>query len=163
SAISSRKQATRSSALLMSRSIWARTRCSSPAANDHSCRAMSPSRSASATRALRLTSRTTQFSIASAENWCASPDSRPDMSPGKVEAADLARTVVENLVGAHRAADDLVDIVGRLVLAVDLGIAGKRHRRSHELDLSDEAQGCDGGAGCLGKTRRGPLEGSTLD
>ena len=63
----------------------------------------------------------------------------------QVERADLAAAVVEDLVGAHRAADDLVDVIGRLVLAVDLGVAGERHRRAHQLDRAGESAGCSDG------------------
>src|SRR5262245_77982 len=38
---------------------------------------------------------------------------------GQMEGADLAAAVGEQLVGAHRAANHLVDIVGLLILAVD--------------------------------------------
>src|SRR5262245_5660510 len=38
---------------------------------------------------------------------------------GQVEGTDLAAAVGEQLVGAHRAADHLIDIFGRLILAVD--------------------------------------------
>ncbi|MHC2929281.1 hypothetical protein ACVJA9_004078 [Bradyrhizobium diazoefficiens] len=39
---------------------------------------------------------------------------------GKMEGADLAAAVGEKLVAAHGPGDDLVDIFGRLVLAIDL-------------------------------------------
>jgi hypothetical protein len=56
----------------------------------------------------------------------------------KIEGTDLAPTVVENFVGSHRAADNLVDIVRRLVLPVDLGVAQEPHWRSHQIQLIDE-------------------------
>src|SRR5256886_5312490 len=45
--------------------------------------------------------------------------------------------------GAHGATDDLVEVIGGLVLPIDLGIGGKRHARPHELDR----------AGLVGGTR----------
>src|SRR5262249_49939436 len=59
-----------------------------------------------------------------------------------MEGSDLTAPVHQHLVGAHRPADDLVEVIGGLVLAVDLGIGGKRHARTHELD----------GAGLQGST-----------
>src|SRR2546430_6526268 len=36
--------------------------------------------------------------------------------------------------GAHGATDDLVEVIGGLVLPIDLGIGGKRHARPHKHD-----------------------------
>ena len=52
----------------------------------------------------------------------------------EIERPDLAAAVVEHLGGANRSADDLVEVIGGLALAVDFGVAGKRHRGSHHLD-----------------------------
>jgi hypothetical protein len=41
---------------------------------------------------------------------------------GQIKPADLAAPVAENLVGAHAAADDLVDIVSWFVFAEDFRI-----------------------------------------
>src|SRR6516225_4339452 len=53
---------------------------------------------------------------------------------GQMEGSDLTAPVHQDLVGAHRSTDDLVEVFGWLVLAVDLGVGGKRHARAHELD-----------------------------
>jgi hypothetical protein len=42
---------------------------------------------------------------------------------GKIKGADLAATIAEQLAGARSAADDLVDIFGRVFLREDLGAA----------------------------------------
>ena len=52
----------------------------------------------------------------------------------QVEGADLAAAVVQDLVGADRAADDLVEVLGRLVLAVDFDVAAEGHGHAHQLD-----------------------------
>src|ERR1051326_9141540 len=54
---------------------------------------------------------------------------------GQVEAADLAAAVAEDLVGAHRAADQLVEIIGRLVLAEDFRVARKHHGGDDQLQV----------------------------
>ena len=52
----------------------------------------------------------------------------------QVECADLAAAVVQDLVGADRAADDLVEVLGRLVLAVDFDIAAEAYCHAHQFD-----------------------------
>jgi hypothetical protein len=61
-------------------------------------------------------------------------DLKAEHIAGEVERADLAAAVVEDLIGPYRAADDLVEVFGRLVFSEDLGIAADRHRRGHRLD-----------------------------
>src|SRR6516162_7045015 len=51
-----------------------------------------------------------------------------------MEGSDLTTPVHQDLVGAHRPADDLVEVIGGLVLPVDLGIGGKWQARTHELN-----------------------------
>src|SRR5262249_6681883 len=53
---------------------------------------------------------------------------------GQMEGSDLTASVHQDLVGAHRPANDLVEVIGGLVLPVDLGIGGKRHARTPELE-----------------------------
>ena len=53
----------------------------------------------------------------------------------QMEAADLPTSVDQHLVGPHRPAHDLVEVVRRLVLPVDLAIARKRHQCTHQLDV----------------------------
>src|SRR6516164_6335195 len=134
SAISNKKPATRSSALLISTSECSCTRASSRAVSSHIWRATSLSLAASAITVPRLNTIILQSVIASAENVCTSPVSKPKMSPARMEGPDLTAPVHQDLVGAHRPADDLVEVFGGLVLPVDLGIGGKRHARAHELD-----------------------------
>ena len=43
----------------------------------------------------------------------------PEDVAGQMECADLAASVGKQLVGANRAADHLIDVFGRLILAVD--------------------------------------------
>ena len=81
---------------------------------------------------------------------------------GEIEAADLPPAIVENLVSTHRTTDDLVKIIGGLVFSVNLGIAGKRHRGSHDFHLSNEVQRGSGRARRLRGTRHGALEGGPL-
>ena len=63
--------------------------------------------------------------IASADNACSLPISKPKMSPGKIERADLPTAVIKGLGGANRTADELVKIFGRLVFSVDLEHCGQ--------------------------------------
>jgi hypothetical protein len=42
--------------------------------------------------------------------------------------SDVGR--LQDLVCSHRSGDDLEQVIGRLTLSVDLGIASKRHRRA---------------------------------
>src|SRR6516162_7157752 len=51
---------------------------------------------------------------------------------GEVKTADLATAVVQHPVGPHRAGNDLVEVFGRLVFAVNFNIAGKAHRCAHQ-------------------------------
>src|SRR5262249_30937657 len=51
-----------------------------------------------------------------------------------IEGADLAAAIGQDLGRPHRAADDLVEIFGRLALAINLFVAGKRHAGSHQVD-----------------------------
>jgi hypothetical protein len=53
-----------------------------------------------------------------------------------MEGADLAAAVGEQLVAAHRAGDDLVDIFGRLVLAVDLLVLAVGELGGDEADMA---------------------------
>ena len=46
---------------------------------------------------------------------------QPENVAGQVESADLAAAIGEELVAANRTVDDLVDVVGRLRLSVNLG------------------------------------------
>src|SRR6516165_4045202 len=82
-AISIRKEATRSCALLISSSMWSWARWSSRAVISHSSRATSASRAERASTALRLKTRMVASPIASADEACVSPASRPNMSPGR--------------------------------------------------------------------------------
>ena len=52
---------------------------------------------------------------------------------GQIESADLAAAVAEDFVGADAAADDLVKIVGRFVLAENFGIARIGHHGAHQM------------------------------
>ena len=52
----------------------------------------------------------------------------------QMEAADLPASVDQHLVGPHRSAHDLVEVVRWLVLPVDLAIARKRHQRTHQVE-----------------------------
>ena len=58
---------------------------------------------------------------------------------GQIEGADLTAAIVEHLIRADAAADHFVEIFGRLVFAVDLGVACERHRRAHQLDRGRQA------------------------
>src|SRR5262249_12733944 len=55
-----------------------------------------------------------------------------------IECADLATAVGKDLVGSHRPAHHLVEVVRRLAFPVDFGIAGERHRGANELDIALE-------------------------
>jgi hypothetical protein len=91
---------------------------------------------------------------------------------GQMERADLAPSVVEQLVGADRAADHLIDIFARLALAVDflilpVGKLGGNHTcagRDHaELVDGRNSLGARGGEnlGC-GDCRGGDRVGEHL-
>src|SRR6516162_7000609 len=54
-------------------------------------------------------------------NRCTSTISQP------YRGCDLASTIAQSFVGAHRSADHLVEIISRTVFAVDLAVARKRH------------------------------------
>ena len=56
----------------------------------------------------------------------------PENVAGQIEGADLAAAVIQHTVGTHTPGDHLVEIFSGLVLAVDLGIAGKAHRGAHQ-------------------------------
>ena len=60
---------------------------------------------------------------------------------GQVELADLAATVVQKLGGSHCSADELVEILGRLVFPVDLRVAGERHWSAHHVEGIDQGVG----------------------
>src|SRR5262245_23215464 len=62
------------------------------------------------------------------------PNLETENVAGQMKSSDLAAAVHQHLVGPHGPADDLVEVIGRLVLAVDLAIPCKRHARAHELD-----------------------------
>ena len=85
-----------------------------------------------ATSALRLATRTVEVG----ERLGAEPVQfrrfEAEHVAGQVEGADLAAAVFEDLVGAHRAADHLIEILRRLLLAVDLGVAVEAHRRADQ-------------------------------
>src|SRR5215216_5151788 len=83
---------------------------------------------------------------------------------GQMERADLAPSVVEELVGANRAADHLIDIFGRLALTVDFlvlpvgKLAGNHTRagRDHaELVDGRNSLGARGGENLGGRDCRG--------
>ena len=57
---------------------------------------------------------------------------------GMIEALDLPAAVLQDLVNPHGAAQDHVDIIRGLVLAVDFGVARKRHRRAQKLGRSEK-------------------------
>src|SRR4051794_22345581 len=58
---------------------------------------------------------------------------------GKIECANLATTVGENLVSANRAANNLVKKLDLLTLAVYLGVAHERHHGADHFDAADTA------------------------
>ena len=51
-----------------------------------------------------------------------------------IELADLAAAVIQDLGGADGTADKLVEVLSRLILAVDLRIAHERHRRADQIE-----------------------------
>src|ERR1700746_6573 len=51
----------------------------------------------------------------------------------QMESADLPAAIRQDFVGPRSSADHLVEVVGRLTLAVNLGIAAEDHRGAHEL------------------------------
>jgi hypothetical protein len=59
----------------------------------------------------------------------------------QIEVADLAATVIEHLVGAHRSTEHLVEKIGGLVLTVDFGVARERHRGAHQFDGARQGRG----------------------
>src|SRR6185436_6344709 len=65
----------------------------------------------------------------------------------QIERADLPPAIGEHLVSAHRPAEHLVEIIGRFVLAVDLGGAGVRHHRAHQVERIRERMRRDSRAG----------------
>ena len=67
---------------------------------------------------------------------------------GHIKLPDLAAAIVQDFGGADGPADELVEIFGRLVLAVDLCIADEGHRGAHHLQSVGQFMG-----GCL---RRDP-------
>ena len=83
SAISRRKDATRSCAFLIRSRRWSWVRRSSRAVAAHNSRATPLSRAACAITALRLTTRMLESVIASAEKVCSSSTSRPKISPAR--------------------------------------------------------------------------------
>ncbi len=62
----------------------------------------------------------------------------PEHVAGMIEGFDLPASVLQDLVNPHGAAQDHVDIVRRLVLAVDFGVARKRHRRAQKLGRAEK-------------------------
>src|ERR1041385_2545382 len=52
----------------------------------------------------------------------------------QIEPADLAAPILEHLVRAHGAADDLVEELGRLGFSEDLDVALERHRRADDRE-----------------------------
>ena len=52
----------------------------------------------------------------------------------QMEGSDLTAPIDQNLVGPHRSAHDLVEVIGRFVLPVDFVVAGERHEGAHQLD-----------------------------
>ncbi|MGY4344393.1 hypothetical protein ACVWXM_000857 [Bradyrhizobium sp. GM7.3] len=69
---------------------------------------------------------------------------------GKVEGADLAAAVGEKLVAAHGAGDDLIDILGRLVLAIDFLFLAVGELGGNEADMAGDRTELvgDGMGGC---------------
>src|SRR5690348_17691996 len=53
---------------------------------------------------------------------------------GEVEGADLPAAVAQDLVGANRAADHLVEILAGIVFAVNLGVALESDRSAGHLE-----------------------------
>src|SRR5262249_11418621 len=53
---------------------------------------------------------------------------------GKMKGTDLPATIAEHLVRAHRAADDLIEIIRRLTLAINLGISVEPDRGANRLE-----------------------------
>jgi hypothetical protein len=63
-----------------------------------------------------------------------------------VKGADLAAAVGKKLVAAHRAGDDLIDIFGRLILAVNLLVLVVREFGGDKADMAgDRAEPIGGG------------------
>ena len=62
---------------------------------------------------------------------------------GQIKSADLTAAVAEDFVGANAAADDLVKVVGRFVIAEDFGIARIGHHGAHQLHRLIERVGID--------------------
>ena len=143
SAISRRKLATRSCALLTSSRMRSCIRRSSRLVRSNSSRPIDASRPASAVSALRLTTSTFVSAMASAEKVCSSANCKPENIARQVKSADLAAAITEDFVGADAAADDLVNVVGRLVFAENLGVARIRHDSAHQLHgLGERLVGC---------------------
>ena len=103
-----------------------------------SWRATSLSRPASATTALRLITRTLASLIASAEKAVLFPGLETEHIARQVEAADLPPPVIEDLVGPRGSAHDLVEVLGRFVLAVYLLVARERHGGAHQFDRAGQ-------------------------
>src|SRR5215469_852434 len=54
----------------------------------------------------------------------------------EIETAHLPTAIGKHLIGSHGAYLNLVEVLGRLTFAVDLDVAPKGHRRTHEVDHS---------------------------
>jgi hypothetical protein len=67
-------------------------------------------------------------------------DLEPENVARQIEGADLAAAVVEDLVGPHRALDDLVDVFGRLILAEDLLVRTEAHLAAQQLHGTEPAE-----------------------
>src|SRR6185437_2172223 len=72
----------------------------------------------------------------------------------QIEAADLAPSIVQHAVGPYCARNDLIEIFGRLVLAVDLGGPGKPHRRANQAERTF-ADRVHAGGSCGTRINRG--------
>lgn len=94
--------------------------------------------------------RTVESLIASALKACSTPDPEAEDVARQVEGADLPATVLEELVGAYRAAHHLVEVLGFLSLAEDFGIPCEMDRGAVDLKGRGKCPGADRRGGGLG-------------
>ena len=80
--------------------------------------------------------RTLALLIASTATLCFA--FQADNIPGKVETSNLATSFSKHLAGADSAADDLVYVVGGIIFADDLALAGIRSDDTETLTRRTE-------------------------
>ena len=66
---------------------------------------------------------------------------KPEDVAGHIKLADLAAAIIQDLGGADGPADELVEVFGRFILAVDLRIADEGHRGAHHFQSISQFMG----------------------